>query len=126
MPTINLKDKIIPKGSKVVVEIEPGVPAGTEFSGVTVPDDGYLFNISYFRLTVPDGVEANVIVETDSGEFPLLANNVTNDTVYIDASDFYGLEYLKSFTLYVKVLTDTTSHLIVELEYSGRQVVPYL
>jgi len=123
---INMYDMIIPKGSKVEIEIDPGVSAGTEFSSTQEPDDGYKFCISYFKLTVPDEVEANVIVKTEKGESALLSENVTNDTVIIDASDFRGLDYLDSFTLYAKTTTTTTDTRTVTLEYGGKQVIPYI
>ena len=123
---INMYDKIIPKGSKVEIQVDSGVSAGTEFSSTQEPDDGYKFCISYFKLTVPEEVEANVIVETEKGETVLLSENVTNDTVVIDASDFRGLDYLDSFTLYVKTTTTTTDTRTVTLEYSGKQVIPYI
>jgi len=123
---INMYDKIIPRGSKVEITIDAGIDAEQEFSSIQEPDDGYKFYISYFKLTVPDEVEANVIVETEKGETVLLAENVTNDTVIIDSSDFMGLGYLNSFTLYVKTITTTTEPRTVTLEYGGRQVIPYL
>jgi len=123
---INMYDKIIPKGSKVEIQVDSGVSAGTEFSSTQEPDEGYKFCISYFKLTVPEEVEANVIVETEKGETVLLSENVTNDTVIIDASDFRGLDYLDSFTLYVKTTTTTTDTRTVTLEYGGKQVIPYI
>ena len=127
MPSrINMYDIIIPKGSKIGIGIDPGVSAGTEFTAPREPDKGYKFCISYFKLTVPEEVEANVIVQTEKGETTLLSENVTNDTVIIDASDFAGLDYLSSFTLYVKVTTDTTDTRTVTLEYGGKQVIPYI
>ena len=123
---INMYDKILPKDSKVEIQVDSGVSAGTEYSSVQEPDSGYKFCISYFKLTVPEEVEANVIVQTEKGETTLLSENVTNDTVIIDASDFAGLDYLSSFTLYVKVTTDTTDTRTVTLEYGGKQVIPYI
>lgn len=123
---INMYDKIIPKGSKVEIEVDPGISADTEFSSTQEPDDGYKFYISYFKLTVPEEVEANVIVKTEKGETVLLSENVTNDTVIIDASDFRGLDYLDSFTLYVKTTATTTDTRTVTLEYGGKQVIPYI
>ena len=127
MPSrINMYDKIIPKDSKVEITIDAGVSEGEEFSSPQEPDEGYKFCIAYFKLTVPQEVEANVIVKTEKGETALLNENVTNDTVVIDASDFRGLGYLDSFTLYAKTTTTTTDARTVILEYGGKQVIPYL
>ena len=123
---INMYDKIIPKDSKVEITIDAGVGEGEEFSSPQEPDEGYKFCISYFKLTVPEEVEANVIVATEKGETALLSENVTNDTVIIDASDFGGLDYLSSFTLYAKTTTTTTDARTVILEYGGKQVIPYI
>ena len=123
---INMYDKIIPKDSKVEITIDAGVGEGEEFSSPQEPDEGYKFCISYFKLTVPEEVEANVIVATEKGETALLSENVTNDAVIIDASDFGGLDYLSSFTLYAKTTTTTTDARTVTLEYGGKQVIPYL
>jgi len=123
---INMYDKIIPKDSKVEITIDAGVGEGEEFSSPQEPDEGYKFCISYFKLTVPEEVEANVIVATEKGETALLSENVTNDTVIIDASDFGGLDYLSSFTLYAKTTATTTDARTVTLEYGGKQVIPYL
>ena len=123
---INMYDKIIPKDSKVEIVVDSGIAAGTEFSSTQEPDEGYKFCISYFTLSVPEEVEANVIVATEKGETVLLSENVTNTTVTIDASDFGGLDYLNSFTLYVKVVSDTTAQRTVTLKYGGKQVIPYI
>ena len=123
---INMYDKILPKDSKVEITIDAGVSEGEEFSSPQEPDEGYKFCIAYFKLTVPEEVEANVIVATEKGETALLSENVTNDTVIIDASDFGGLDYLSSFTLYAKTTTTTTDARTVTLEYGGKQVIPYI
>lgn len=113
--------KPIPKGSKVEIVIPNGSPAGSEFNGTVEPDEGYVLDITYLILDVPSGVEANIIVETDEGETPLLAENTTTGVI-LDASDFNGLGGIKKLTLYAKVTTTTTSDVTVSLEYGGRQV----
>lgn len=113
--------KPIPKGSSVAVVIPSGTAAGQEFSPTAEPDDGYVFDITYMKLTVPDGIEANVIVTTDEGDTSLLANNATSDTV-IDASDFGGLSGIKKITLYAKVVTPPSSDVTPTLEFGGKQV----
>lgn len=126
MTIINQYDMIIPIGSRVIVSIGSGVPVDTEFSAVQTPSGGYKFKISYFKLTVPDGVEANIIVSTEKGQAPLLASNVTNSTIIIVSTRRLQLDYLDSFALYVKTLQDIVSQVDVVLEYAGRLVVPYI
>ncbi|WP_297553006.1 hypothetical protein [Thermococcus sp.] len=113
--------KPIPQGSKVEITIPPGTPAEAEFNATVEPDEGYEFDISYFHLDTPTEVEANIIVETSEGEFPLLAHNVTTET-FIDASDFGGLSGIKKFTLYAKTVSALTADKTVSLEYGGKQV----
>ncbi len=126
MTIINQYDMIIPIGSRVIVSIDSGVPVDTELSAVQTPSGGYKFKISYFKLTVPDGVEANIIVSTGKGQAPLLASNVTNSTIIIVSTRRLQLDYLDSFALYVKTLQDIESQVDVVLEYAGRLVVPYI
>ena len=113
--------KPIPKGSSVSIVIPTGTSVGEEFNASAEPDDGYEMVISYIILSVPDGVEANVLVETSEGEFPLLANNVTTG-VQLDASDFLGLGGIKRLTLYAKVNAVPTSDITVSMEFGGRQI----
>lgn len=123
----NLYDIMLPRGSEVVINIDPSVQVGTEFSSKQTPGlSGYKFSISYFKLIVPGGVLANIIVETDKGSTTLLASNVSNDTIIIDASDFNGLDYLNSFTLYAQVAEQLATTTNVVLEYGGKIVVPYV
>lgn len=113
--------KPIPKGSYVAVVIPTGTAVGQEFNATVEPDEGYLLDISYLRLEVPPDVEANVLVTTDEGETPLLADN-TSSSVLLDASDFGGLGGISKVTLYVKVLQSPSEDVMAKLEYGGRQV----
>ncbi|WP_297551898.1 hypothetical protein [Thermococcus sp.] len=113
--------KPIPKGSKVELTIPAGSPVGSEFTATFEPDDGYLLDVSYVRITLPDGTEGNVIATTDEGGTPLLAKNTTG-TLLLDASDFGALTGLKALALYVKVNQSPSSNVVATLEVGGRQV----
>jgi len=113
--------KPIPKGSKVEIQIANGTPAGSELNAIIEPDEGYELDISYMILDVPSGVEANVLITTSEGEYPLLAENTTTG-VQIDASDFGGLGGISKIVLYAKVTSTPSEDITVSLEYGGRQV----
>jgi len=126
MNKVNLYDKIIPKGSVVGITVDFGTPKGSEFKVPMYPDDGYKFSIAYFILHVPPEMSANVIVETEKGEFTLLSTDATEGTHVIDASDLRDLDYINNFKLYAKVVEDTKNVRAVVLEYGGKQVIPYV
>jgi len=113
--------KLLPKGSSVSIDIDSGTAAGTEFNATVEPDDGFRLMISYIKLTVPTGIEVNVIVTTDAGDSVMFANNVTADTT-VSADDFLGLGGIKKLTLYAKVSTSPSSNVTVTMEYCGKQV----
>ena len=115
--------KPIPEGTKVELTFQAGASAGDEASVVVQPDDGYLFDLAYLKLTVPDGVEANVLVTTEAGTNVLFSENLTGPSeVMVDASDFIALGWVQEFELYAKLTSDATADVTVTLEYGGRQV----
>lgn len=127
---INLYDKIIPKGTKVEILFTIGTPGGTISSSVVQPnEDGYKLCLSYLVLTVPPEVQANVIAKTEKGEFPLISDQIIDDTVILDKSDFNNLDYLDSITLVASTTTTTTTTTAdrkVTLEFGGKLVIPYI
>lgn len=129
MTIIKMNKKYLSKPTTTSITLQNGTAAGYETSAEVTPDTGYYFKIRYFRLITPPEVEANIIVETDAGQFTLLATNQDEnlDEVY-DASDWDDSKffYIKKFYLTVKTKTTLTADRTVQLEYCGVQETPYL
>lgn len=122
----NQYDKIIPLDSTVQIDIPSGTKAGVETVVEVLPDEGFLFNFSKIELTVPDDIEANLILTTEKGDTVLFKENITNTTKTVYSSDVGGLCFISKVSIYVKVTSDLTESKTVLFKYNGKQVIPFL
>lgn len=122
----NTNKKYIPKGTKSVIVLGVGLPVNVEIMSEIEPDDGYVFDIEYFKVTTPADAEANIILVTSGLENVLLAENQgPNQEVIYDASDFEGVSFsqIEMIKFYVKTTNIITAEEKVVFEFSGLQEV---
>lgn len=122
----NANKKYIPKGTKSVIVLGIGLPNDVEIISEIEPDDGYVFDIEYFKVTTPADAEANIILITSGGENVLLAENQgPNQEVIYDASDFEGVSFsqIEMIKFYVKTTSIITAEEEVTFEFAGLQEV---
>ena len=117
------RKKYLPNPTRVQITIPSGTPQGVEFTSEVLPDEGYIFNIRYFRLITPPEVEATFVLVNQSGESVLIPDYQPENTIEVyDYSD-YDNEFFKceKILLSAKTTTTTTSDRVVTLEFSGNQ-----
>ena len=115
--------KIIPKDSQVQVNVDAGVSAGTQVNVDVLPDEGYVFEIAYFRIVTTANLKANIVLYTKNDEQTLLKDDqdVNQDNLY-DASDWVKLSGIIKFSVMVTVQNDLSAAETVNVYYSGRMV----
>lgn len=115
--------KPIPKDSQVSVVLDSGLSQNTQVSVEVTPDEGYVFDISYFEIITGDNVNANIVLYTKYGNNTLLADSqeAGQDVLY-DSSDFRGLSGITKFVVVATATADLTAQTNVVVKYSGRMV----
>lgn len=121
------KYRYIPMNSNVSITFSNGTPENTEGFIEVTPPSGYRFAITYFTLTTPEEVQANILgTSIDGTQKLLLATNQAenlSDQNY-PASDWdQGFLVLNSFQLYgIVTAAATTADRTVTLYYGGGYV----
>jgi len=116
----------VPRDSEVRITIPAWTPKGVQFVCQVYPEDKKALVVTYFDLTTPPGVEANIVLENEYGRTTLIEpSQPENTNEFYDPSD-YGLKffYVTSFYLIAETKKQLTTDATVYLKFGGgRRVV---